>query len=87
MDRNGDLLRTLLEAYRKVTGDQSQPLVVGGCTYARTMENIVAFGPDFPGKNRLEHMPDEFITEEDLKRLKEIYRKALMDILGKEISM
>ena len=38
----------LLAVYREETGDFSEPTVIGGGTYARAMDHIVAFGPMFP---------------------------------------
>lgn len=67
----------LLSAYRDVTGDHSEPISIGGGTYARAMKNIVAFGPVLPGREMTEHEPDEYIYLEDLHLIREIYRKAL----------
>lgn len=33
----------------------SEPTVIGGGTYARAMEGIVAFGPMLPGRELTEH--------------------------------
>ena len=41
-------MQSLLAAYRQETGDLSAPLAIGGGTYAKAMENIIAFGPVFP---------------------------------------
>lgn len=48
MEKDGPVISRLLQAYRKVTGDNSEPLSIRGGTYARSMKNIVAFGPNFP---------------------------------------
>ena len=47
--------KKLMSAYKEVTGDETQPQVMGGGTYARSMDNIVAFGPVFPGRDCTEH--------------------------------
>ena len=40
----------MMEAYRKNTGDhESEPLTVGGGTYAKMVDNILAFGALFAG--------------------------------------
>ena len=77
MDKDGTLIRDLLSAYRDVTGDMTEPLVVGGGTYARAMENVVAFGPGLPGRQPTEHEANENLPLEDLTQLRVIYRKAL----------
>jgi succinyl-diaminopimelate desuccinylase len=72
------LVETLMDVYRKHTGDaESRPAVIGGGTYARAAENIVAFGPGFPGEPKLEHQKDECISEENLRRLIRIYADAI----------
>lgn len=75
------LLCSLLEAYRQVTGDERPPIVIGGGSYARGMENIIAFGPGFPGKANTEHESNEYIEVDDLYRLKDIYHAALERLL------
>ena len=83
MDKNGPVITALLEVYRQVTGDQeNQPTVIGGGTYARAMDNIVAFGPMQPGRELTEHMNNEYILVEDLYLCREIYRKALEKLAG-----
>lgn len=76
------LANTLLDVYRQETGDDSKPLTMGGGTYARAMENIVAFGPLFPGREATEHMKNEYILVEDLFKIKEIYKKAIKSLAG-----
>ena len=71
------LIETLMDIYRKHTGDNdSQPLVIGGGTYARAMKNIVAFGAMFPGEPDLCHQKNEFIAAENMVKLAEIYAEA-----------
>lgn len=43
------LIRTLLEVYREFTNDDTQPLVIGGGTYARWAKNVVAFWSKYAG--------------------------------------
>ena len=77
MDKNGPVMARLLAAYREFTGDDSEPLLIGGGTYARSMPNIIAFGPNFPGHPCPEHQENEYILTEDLLMLRKIYRRAL----------
>lgn len=81
LDKESSVMQALLRAYRDATGDMREPLAIGGGTYARAMENIIAFGPHFPGTPCCEHQPDEYITLEDLWRLRQIYRGALRNLL------
>ena len=41
------------------------------------MDNIVAFGPVFPGRDCTEHKKDEWIYVEDLEKAREIYKLAI----------
>lgn len=77
MDKNGTVVRTMAEVYRRVTGDSAQPTVIGGGTYARAMPGIVAFGPMLPGRECTEHQKDEYILVDDLLTAKEIYRQTI----------
>lgn len=71
------LAATLLAVYREKTGDNSEPLTMGGGTYARAMDNIIAFGPLFPGREATEHKKNEYILVEDLLKLRDIYAEAI----------
>ena len=84
LDRKGAVMERLLSAYREESGDCSEPLAIGGGTYARAMDNIIAFGPNFPGEESREHQADEYITLENLERLRRIYRRALENLLEME---
>lgn len=77
LDKNGPVMTRLLDAYRQETGDMTEPMAIGGGTYARAMDNIIAFGPNFPGEECREHEADEYITLENMERLRRIYRQAL----------
>lgn len=75
------VLVQVLSAYREETGDMSDPLVIGGGTYARALDNIVGFGAAFPGHQHTEHQKDEYILLEDLYCIRRIYRRALEKFL------
>ena len=77
MDKDGEVIGRLLEAYREVTGDMTEPSVMGGGTYARGMDNIVAFGPVFPGRECTEHQSNEYVEIDDLYMARKIYKEAL----------
>lgn len=82
IERDSDLVRGLMKAYQDVTGDlTSQPRVSGGATYARAMENVVAFGPLLPGKEETEHQPNENIIIEDMKTAMEVYIEAFKNLV------
>ena len=65
---DSELVTTLMKVYREQTGLEGKPKSIGGGTYAKSLPNIVAFGPIFPGDEIREHKPDEFL---ELSRLME----------------
>ena len=82
LERDSELVKSLMKAYQKVTGDmESEPRLSGGATYARAMENIVAFGALLPGKEQTEHQPNENIVIEDMKVAIEVYIEAFINLV------
>lgn len=72
------LITTLMEIYKKHTGDtDSKPLVIGGGTYAGAVKNTVAFGARFPGEPELGHQKNECISIENMVKLAEIYAETI----------
>lgn len=75
------LVEKLMNVYREQTGDMdSQPITIGGGTYARAMKNAVAFGPMFPGQTDVAHQKDEYISVDHLMQITKIYAKALYEL-------
>ena len=75
------LIKTLLKAYQEETGDlKSKPLAIGGGTYAKCADNVVAFGMQFPGFDSLMHSPGEMTKKEDLFKAMSIYAKAIYEL-------
>ncbi len=77
MNKNGSLIASLMEVYRSVTKDTTEPFVMGGGTYARAMPNIVAFGPLFPSSPETEHQKNEYMLKKDIETARKIYELAL----------
>ncbi len=75
--KDTELVSNLMKAYQDVTGDlETPPLTTGGGTYARAIENCVAFGGVLPGAELTEHQENEYTTIEDVKTAIKIYYKA-----------
>ena len=86
IDGESELVKTLMNIYSKHTGDtESQPLVIGGGTYARAMDNIVAFGAHFPGEPELEHQRNERISVDNLTKLTKIYAEAIYELSAEKL--
>lgn len=75
------LVEKLMKVYREITKDvESEPITIGGGTYAKAMKNAVAFGPVFPGQEELAHQKDEFISIDHLMTITRIYAYALYEL-------
>ncbi|CAH2211789.1 dipeptidase PepV [Tepidibacter aestuarii] len=74
------LIKTLQKVYEEETGLDSTPLSSGGATYARAIDNCVAFGAVFPNKPKVEHQANEYIEIDDLLKSTKIYAKAVYEL-------
>ncbi|GIV15597.1 MAG: dipeptidase PepV [Armatimonadota bacterium] len=72
-------LQTILRVYREETGDESPPRTMGGGTYARATQNIVAIGTGFEGDGAA-HEPDERIAVSTLQKITLIYARILYEL-------
>ncbi len=77
------LVKTLSEIFEEVTGLDSTPISTGGATYARALNNCVAFGPLFPGKPKVAHENNEYVDLDDLMKSVLMYAMAI-ERLGNE---
>ena len=72
------MVKTLMEVYRSQTGDlESKPVIIGGGTYARATDNIVAFGATFPGEEEVAHKKNEYMSIDSLMKAAKIYAEAI----------
>jgi len=77
-DPSSPEIKALLDTYREYTGDMTEPLVIGGGTYARNFAKACAFGPNIeseplPSWIGPEHGADEGVSEELLRTALQIY--------------
>ena len=78
MPKDSELINTLMEAYKNHTGDmESEPIVIGGGTYARAAANIVAFGCVYPDEEELAHQKNEFIDIDRFILSTKIFAEAI----------
>lgn len=77
--KESDLIKKIMKVYQEVTGDlESKPIAIGGGTYAKSMPNVVAFGAEFDIEESTMHAYNEYVWIEDLKKMLEIYTKAIV---------
>lgn len=77
---DSQLIRTLMGVYTAETGRTEAPKCIGGGTYAKSMPNMVAFGPVFPGDILCEHKADEHISIDNLLRNTRIIASAMYEL-------
>lgn len=78
------LVQGLLDAYHGVTGREKTTLSTGGGTYARMLEEGVAFGASFPEDPDVAHQADEHISIDKLMTSMKIFAHAIINLAGKE---
>ena len=78
-DKESKIVKTLLKTYNEFMGSSESPIAIGGGTYARALENGVAFGPSKIGESVC-HNPNEYMTLETYEKCYQIYKKAIMDL-------
>ena len=81
--RESPLVNALYKAYVDVTGDtENKPMVIGGGTYAKSLKNIIAFGPEKFGVDYRIHGADEFILVSEMEEAVEVYMEAIKNLLA-----
>ena len=84
LDPESPFIQTLLRIYQELSGDKkTQPMTIGGGTYARNTVNTIAYGMGFPngghGSGNI-HSPDESLAIDDLVLGTAIYLRALFEL-------
>ncbi len=75
------LVQNLLKAYTTSTGEKAYALSIGGGTYSRSMQNCVAFGPEFPGDTDVViHQANEHISIDMLVKITKVYMQAIKQL-------
>lgn len=72
------LVQSLLAAYEEETGMAGKALAIGGGTYARCLEQGVAFGSCFPGDEELAHQAGEYLSIKGLMKNVAIFANAIV---------
>ncbi len=79
------MVQKLRKVFEEETGLDSKPLSSGGATYARAIDNCLAYGALFPGDEKVEHKANEYIKIENLYKCVDIYSKTIKALLDKEV--
>lgn len=74
------MINSMTKVYENITGLDGTPVTTTGATYARTVPNIIAFGPSFPGQKGIAHNSNEYMTKSDLMMQLKIYTYLLSEL-------
>ena len=79
-------VKTLIDTYNDVTGENATPFSMGGGTYARKFKSAVSFGAEthglvLPEWAGLMHGPNEAASEAQLKQALKIYILAIFRLM------
>ncbi len=83
--KDSGLIKILQSVFRKHTGNDMQPVAMGGGTYAKFLPNTVAFGPLFPGEEDPIHQPNEYMTVDNFMKNIEIMADAIYEMANYEL--
>ncbi len=81
---SSELIQKLLEAYNEVTGLEKKAVATGGGTYAKMLEEGVAFGASFPGDPDVAHQADEHVDLDKLFDSMKIFAYSIIKLAAEE---
>ena len=81
--KDSELVTKLMKVYEAETGTVSEPLCIGGGTYAKEFPNMVAFGPIFPGDVNVIHQPNEKVEITKLMKSLQMNAAAMFELAQK----
>ena len=80
-DVNTPMIKALKKAYEDVTGDhESEMEAIGGGTYAKAINNCIAFGCEFSNEDNHIHDANEKLDLESFKKQVAIYIEAIKNL-------
>ncbi|MCL2867290.1 MAG: Sapep family Mn(2+)-dependent dipeptidase [Clostridia bacterium] len=79
---SSELVQSLLRAYSEETGRPGGVMAIGGGTYARCLEQGVAFGASFPEDEEVAHQANEYADIRGLMTNVRIFANAIIRLAG-----
>ena len=80
ISKENKLVKTLCNVFNEETNSSLEPIAIGGATYARSFDNCISFGPNFPGDVDMCHQIDEFIDIDKMMLCCKIYARAILEL-------
>lgn len=81
--KDSELVTKLVKVYAQQTGEDMEPVAIGGGTYAKEFPNMVAFGPLFPGDPDIIHQANERVEVDKLFKAIQITAEAIYELAKK----
>lgn len=78
--KDNELVQKLCKIYNDYTGENREPLAIGGATFARAFENCVSFGAMRPENPDMCHQVDEYIEMKNLIDSCNMYAIAIYEL-------
>ncbi|HPF87099.1 MAG TPA: dipeptidase PepV [Candidatus Limiplasma sp.] len=79
-----ELVNALLDAYHTQTGRPGECVAIGGGTYARCLQEGVAFGATFPEEEDTAHQANEYMMIDTLMQNIKIMARAILLLAGEQ---
>lgn len=84
MDLDDPMVVGMMQAYIDETGDaDAKPMTIGGGTYAKMFNNILAYGAQFPGEENTMHQADEKFSKDSFMKMARVYARAIASLCCK----
>ena len=80
-DENDIYVKTMLNAYQKITNDYSSPIISGGVSYSKVFKHCVSYGPNTIDEVSMAHQKGEYIELNKCVKMLEIYYHTIEDLL------
>ena len=78
------MVKGLMQAYTDETGDsEAKPMTIGGGTYAKMFDNILAYGAAFPHDPNTMHQADEKFSIDSFMKMARVYARAIESLCCK----
>ena len=78
--KDNKLVKRLCQIYNDYTGENKEPLAIGGATFARAFNNCVSFGAMRPEEPDMCHQVDEYIKIQNLIDACNMYANAIYEL-------
>lgn len=80
-DTNSPMIKALMKAYQDATGDKETKMeAIGGGTYAKAINNCIAFGCEFIGEDNHIHDANECLNIANFYKQVELYIEAIKNL-------